>query len=57
MTTKQLNITNKTCYFYNDLVNFSSFEPGNLKIDKKVGKTLIFIILAMLTKVNQMIGE
>ena len=35
MTTKQLDIKNKTYYFYNDLINVSNFEPGNLKLDKK----------------------
>ena len=58
MTTKQLDIKNKTYYFYNDLINVSNFEPGNLKLDKKKhGKTLIFIILLMLTKINLVNGE
>ena len=30
MATKQLDIKNKTYYFYNDLINVSSFEAGNL---------------------------
>ena len=35
MTTKQLNVKNKTYYFYNDLINILKFEGNNLKIDKK----------------------
>ena len=35
MTTKQLDIKNKTYYFYDDLINVPNFEPGNSKIDKK----------------------
>ena len=35
MTTKQINVKNRTYYFYNDLINVSNFEPGNLKLDKK----------------------
>ena len=35
MTTKQLDIKNRTYYFYNDLINLSNFQPGNSKIDKK----------------------
>ena len=35
MTTKQLDIKNKTYYFYNDLINLSNFSINNLKIDKK----------------------
>ena len=58
MTVKQLNIKNKTQLFYNDLINALNFEPTNLKLDKKKhGKTLIFVILAMLTKINLKIGE
>ena len=57
MAVKQLNIKNKTCYSYNDLINALNFEPNNLKLDKKHGKTLIFIILVMLTKINLKVGE
>ena len=35
MKTKELNIKNRTCYFYNDLINISNFEANNLKLDKK----------------------
>ena len=45
MTTKLLDIKNKTYYFYNDLINLSNFSINNLKLDKKKhGKTSIFII-------------
>ena len=57
MSTKQLNIENKSYYFYNDLINLSNFSINNLKLDKKHGKTLMFIILVMLIKINQKIGE
>ena len=33
--TKQLNIKNRTCYFYNDLINLFNFHPNMLKLDKK----------------------
>ena len=35
MAVKQLNIKNRTYYFYNDLINALHFEPNNLKLDKK----------------------
>ena len=35
MAVKQLNIKNRTYYFYNDLINALTFEPINLKLDKK----------------------
>ena len=40
MATKQLNIKNRTYYFYNDLMNISNFEPGNLKVDEKTWKDI-----------------
>ena len=59
MTTKQLDIKNKNYYFYNDLINVSNVESGNLKLDKKNhGKTLIFIVLVMLTiRMNHQNGK
>ena len=57
MTAKQLNIKNRTYYFYNDLINVLNFKPINLKLDKKHRNTLIFIILAMLIKINLRTGE
>ena len=57
MTTKQLDIKNRTYYFFNDLINVLNFEPINLKLDKKHGKTLIFIILVMLIKIDLKIGK
>ena len=50
MAMKQLDIKNKTYYFYNNLINVSDFEPSNLKLDKKSWKD-------MLTKVNHQNGE
>ena len=35
MTTKQLNIKDRTYYFCNDLFNILNFEASNLKLDKK----------------------
>ena len=35
MAVKQLNIKNRTYYFYNNLINALNFEPNNLKLDKK----------------------
>ena len=57
MATKQLDIKNRTYYFYNDLINLSNFIMNNLKLDKKHKKTLIFIISVMLTKINLKIGK
>ena len=40
MTAKQLNIKNRTYYFYNDLINTLNFESNNLKLDKKTWKVI-----------------
>ena len=32
---KQINIKNRTYYFYNDIINPKNFESNLLKIDKK----------------------
>ena len=57
MAVRQLNVKNTTYYFYNYLINALNFEPNNLRLDKKHEKTLIFIILDMLTKINLKIGK
>ena len=48
-TVKQINIKNRTYYFYNDIINLKNFESILLKIDKKNHtKTLIFTTLDIL---------
>ena len=37
---KQINIKNRTYYFYNDMINLKNFEPNLLKIDKKLYKNI-----------------
>ena len=33
--TKQINIKNRTYYFFNDLIKLFDFDPSMLKLDKK----------------------
>ena len=35
MTTKQLNLKNRTYYFYNNLINIKNFDHNNLRLDKQ----------------------
>ena len=35
VTTKRLNIKNRTYYFHDDLINLKNFDPSLLKLDKK----------------------
>ena len=36
--TKQMNIKNRTYYFYNDFIKLFVFCPNMLKLDKKIFK-------------------
>ena len=33
---KQINIKNRTYYFYNDIIDIETFDTNNLKLDKKI---------------------
>ena len=44
---RQINIKNKTYYFYNDQINLKDFDARLLKIDEKIITRLTFIILVM----------
>ena len=35
VTTKQMNIKNRTYYFYDDMVNIKTFDPNLLKLGEK----------------------
>ena len=37
---KQINIKNRTYYFFNDMVNIKGFDSSLLKIDKKSFKNI-----------------
>ena len=37
---KQINIKNRTYYFYNDIIDIKNFESRLLKIDKKLYKNI-----------------
>ena len=39
-TTKQINIKNRTYYFYNDIIDLENFDTKLLKIDKKSYKDI-----------------
>ena len=42
---KQINIKNRTYYFFNDEINIKDFDSNRLKIDKNRTKILVFITL------------
>ena len=45
---KEINIKNRTYYFYNDIINLDEFDESKIKVDKKDFNDIdIFIILVM----------
>ena len=38
--TNQINIKNRTYYFFNDIINIKDFDPSFIKIDKKSYKNI-----------------
>ena len=47
-TIKQIDIKNRTYYFYNDMIDIKKFDSILLKIDKNHIKTLVFTTLDIL---------
>ena len=50
MTTKQLNIKNRTYYFWNNLINLKDFDPSLLKLDKKSSMDVSIYYIGYFTK-------
>ena len=65
--TRQINIKNRTYYFYNDRNNLKDFDASLLKVDKKrlqrdwyllhLKKLLITTILTLYLMIDEMIGH
>ena len=53
MTTRQLNIKNRTYYYYNVLINVLKFEAGNLKLDKKNWKDFDIYFIGYVDKKSE----
>ena len=49
-TTKQINIKNRTYYFYNDIIDLKNFDAGLFKIDKKSYKDINIYKIGYVTK-------
>ena len=46
---KQINIKNRTYYFYNDIIDLKDFDAKLLKIDKKSYKNIDIYYIAYIT--------
>ena len=47
---KQINIKNRTYYFYNDMINIKYFDSSLLKLDKKSFKNIAIYYIGFITK-------
>ena len=45
---KEINIKNRTYQFFDDMINIKDFDLNQIKIDRNITMTLIFITLGML---------
>ena len=50
MVIKELNIKNRTYYFYNDLNNLENFNPSLLKLDKKSSMDINIYYIGYVTR-------
>ena len=46
---KQINITNRTYYFFSDMINIKDFDPSLIKIDKKSYKNVGLYYIGYIT--------
>ena len=44
-TIKQINIKNRTYYFYNDIIDLQNFDSSLLKLDRKSYKEISIYVL------------
>ena len=45
---KQINIKNRTYYFYNNIIDLDEFDGSKIKVDKETLMKLAFTVLAMI---------
>ena len=49
---KDINIKNRTYYFYDDMVNIKDFDSNLMKLDKKSFKNIVVYYTGYITKKN-----
>ena len=50
---KQINIKNRTYYFYDDMINIKDFDSNLLKIDKRLSKNIAIYYIGYITKKDE----
>ena len=53
VTTKQMNIKNRSYYFYSDLINIKDLDPKLLKLDKKTSMDIDIYHIGYVTKQDE----
>ena len=48
-STKEINIKERTYYFYNDIIDLKTFDSNNLKVDKKTNKDIDIFNIGFVT--------
>ena len=46
---KDINIKNRTYYFFNDIMDIENFDPNNIKIDEKSHKNIFIYYIGYVT--------
>ena len=46
---KDINIKNRTYYFFNDIIDIENFDPNNIKIDEKSYKNILIYYIGYVT--------
>ena len=46
---KDIDIKNRTYYFFNDIINIKNFDPNNIKIDEKSYKNILIYYIGYVT--------
>ena len=44
---KDIDIKNRTYYFFNDIINIKNFDPDKIKIDEKTYKNILIYYMDM----------
>ena len=53
MVTKELNMKNRTYYFYDDIINIKTFDPNLLKLYKKSSMDISIYYISYVTKKSE----
>ena len=46
---KDIDIKNRTYYFFNDIINIKKLDPKNIKIDEKLYKNIFIYYIGFVT--------